>query len=63
MQNPIPRSGKTRPPRPREEACPILEDDDDFGVDALDTPEGADMLGHDCGLDHLGKWSLPETED
>jgi len=63
MQNPIPRSGKTRPPRPREEAWPILEGDDDFGDDTLDTLEGAGLLAHDRGLDHPGKWPLPEIDE
>jgi hypothetical protein len=66
MEKPvIPTVGKRRL-RPRDADCPILEpegDCDDLGLDVLDTPEGADLVAHDCGLEYLGKWSLPEAED
>lgn len=62
MHNPMPRPARKRQAHLRVEDCPILEEDDEFVIDALDTPESADFLAHDCGLDHLGQWSLPEEE-
>ncbi len=66
MEKPVISTVSRRRIRQRDAACPILEPDsdlDDFEPAALDTPEGADLVAHDCGLEYLGKWSLPPEED
>lgn len=48
-----------------DEACPILDCDadlDEFAASLLETPEGADFVAHYCGLEYLGKLSVPEEE-
>jgi hypothetical protein len=65
MQTPItPAGGKVLACK-LDEACPILDCDDeleDYAQVLMEAPEGADLLAHYCGLDYLGRLSAPDEE-
>ncbi len=49
-----------------DDACPILDcetDIDGYAPSLLETADGADFVAHYCGLEYLGKWSLPSAEE
>jgi hypothetical protein len=66
MTNPIIPSGGKPLSCEMDDACPILDCEsefDEYAPTVLETPDGADAVAHYCGLDYLGRWSLPSGED
>lgn len=66
METPHTSAGAKLLPCDLDEACPILDCDaelDDYAPSLLQTPDGADFVAHYCGLEYLGKWSLPEEDE
>ncbi len=66
METPVTPAGGKLLSCDLDEACPILDCDadlDEYASTLLETADGADFVAHYCGLEYLGKWSLPDKED
>lgn len=66
METPITPAGGKLLSCELDEACTILDcesDLEDYAPTLLETADGADLVAHYCGLEYLGKWSLPPEEE